>query len=80
MLFRDLPVFFIPGLLGSPVEKGEIQKTVNDKPVILRLVHGPPGLDKLPDRVETGDQLVRCLHSRTAYLICFQDVYTGCRM
>ena len=77
MLLRDIPVFCVPGLLRRPIEQRQIQQTVDDKPVILRLIHRPPRLDKFPGRMVSGDQLVRRHNSRPFSLPASGQLISG---
>ena len=71
VLLGYVTVFRIPGLVGCPVQQGQIQQAVNDQTVILRGIHGTPGLDKLTYGMITGDQLVCCLNS------CFFSLFVA---
>ena len=64
VLFRNITVFRISGLIGCPVQQRQIQQAVNDQAVILRSIHGPPCLNELAYGMITGDQLVCCLDCR----------------
>ena len=54
VLFRNITVFRISGLIGCPVQQRQIQQAVNDQAVILRSIHGPPCLNELAYGMITG--------------------------
>ena len=64
MLFRNVTIFTVPRLLRCPIEQRQIQQAVNNQPVVLRRIHGPPCRNKLAHRVISGNQLVGSLYGR----------------
>ena len=55
---RDLPVVVVSGGLAGPVQQRNIQHTVDNIAVIVGVIHGAPGLQKLSAGLVTGQQLV----------------------
>ena len=58
MRCRDLPVVVVSGGLAGPVQQRNIQHTVDNIAVIVGVIHGAPGLQKLSAGLVTGQQLV----------------------
>src|SRR5699024_8757831 len=54
----NLTVFFVAGHFGGPVQQGDVQHTVDDKAVVVGVVHGAPGLQEPAAGLVAGQQLV----------------------
>src|SRR5699024_9997628 len=54
----DVAVDLLAGDAGSPVQQGDVQHTVDDKAVVVRIVHGTPGLQEPAAGLVAGQQLV----------------------
>ena len=64
----DVAVLFVAGHFGGPVQQGDIQHTVDDKAVVVGVVHGAPGLQEAAAGLVAGQQLVGGGDGRVAAL------------
>ena len=63
VLLSNITILGIPSLVGCPIQQWQIQQAVNDQAVILRSIHGTPGLNELAYGMISGDQLICCFDS-----------------